>query len=114
MIEFNIFKGRITRRDYCYSYLISALTFIASLVVIWGSLYLIERFFQIAISKRMHIASLLSLTISYVILVSSMVRRCHDIGISGWWILIPFYPFLLFFWAPDKEANKYGENPRKF
>lgn len=46
------------------------------------------------------------------------VRRLHDTGRSGWWLLLSFAPFgvfiLLMFLISngDKETNKYGDNPK--
>ncbi len=48
-----------------------------------------------------------------------LVRRLHDVGKSGWWILISIIPLIggiiLFIWAvSDSEFgdNKYGANPK--
>lgn len=45
-------------------------------------------------------------------LVSQGTKRCQDLGRSLWWQLIPFYGFWLLFKEGDKNANKYGENPK--
>lgn len=37
-------------------------------------------------------------------------RRMHDIGKSGWFMLIPFYNLYLWAQPSQKEANKWG-NP---
>lgn len=41
------------------------------------------------------------------------VRRMHDTGRSGWWILLPIVN--LVFWAGDSQpgSNKYGANPKE-
>ena len=48
------------------------------------------------------------------------VRRLHDIGKSGWWILIGFIPLvgwiILLVWAcrdSQPGANAYGPNPKE-
>ena len=39
-------------------------------------------------------------------------KRCHDIGISGWWQLIPVLSWTwLFFAKGDEEENEYGDPP---
>ncbi|WP_037607564.1 DUF805 domain-containing protein [Streptacidiphilus rugosus] len=46
------------------------------------------------------------------------IRRLHDTGRSGWWLLIALtcvgYIALLVFWATEGEAaeNSYGANPK--
>ena len=39
------------------------------------------------------------------------VRRMHDVGKSGWYILIPFYNFILTLKKGQQWINKYGVNP---
>jgi uncharacterized membrane protein YhaH (DUF805 family) len=47
------------------------------------------------------------------------VRRLHDVGKSGWWILIGLIPLIGWIWllvllVKDSDAgeNKYGPNPK--
>ncbi|MGW1883523.1 DUF805 domain-containing protein [Streptomyces sp. NPDC001970] len=51
--------------------------------------------------------------------LAAAVRRLHDTGRSGWWLLISFVPLvggiiLLVFLASDgkPEENQYGVNPK--
>ena len=42
------------------------------------------------------------------------VRRMHDVGKSGWFILVPIYNLILVFTEGEKgekDENKYGTNP---
>ena len=39
-------------------------------------------------------------------------KRCHDMGKSGWWQLIPFFPFVMIFKEGDSHSNEYGDNPK--
>ena len=57
--------------------------------------------------------------INLLILLPSVavgVRRLHDIGKSGWWVLLPFTIigiFVIIYWAAQisVDDNEYGKNP---
>ena len=51
--------------------------------------------------------------------IAVSVRRLHDTGRSGWWLLIAFIPLigvivLIIFFVQDSQpgANQYGPNPK--
>jgi uncharacterized membrane protein YhaH (DUF805 family) len=44
--------------------------------------------------------------------VAQGTKRCHDIDISGWYQLIPFYTIVLLFQKGKTEPNKYGVSPK--
>lgn len=39
-------------------------------------------------------------------------KRCHDLGNSGWYQLIPLYGFWMIFQEGQIEKNRYGTNPK--
>jgi uncharacterized membrane protein YhaH (DUF805 family) len=52
---------------------------------------------------------------SLALLVPSIavaVRRMHDVGKSGWFILIPIYNFILTVTEGDSGSNEYGNDPK--
>jgi uncharacterized membrane protein YhaH (DUF805 family) len=92
------FEGRIRRTEYGLSMLFG--TF-ALLVVA-------------AIAGAVHI-----LPLYYLFLIpyfwfncAQGAKRCHDLGNSGWWQLIPLYGFWLLFQDGQTRTNEYGENPK--
>ncbi len=97
------FDGRAKRADFWYfflcCFLVGAAASILSLLI--GSWF----------------ASLVSLAL-FIPNIAMTMRRLHDIGKSGWWILICFIPVIGFIWllilmakAGDRGANAYGEDP---
>jgi tetratricopeptide (TPR) repeat protein len=48
-----------------------------------------------------------------IFMLSQAVKRCHDLGNSGWFCLIPiFNPFWLMFAEGDPMENEYGPSPK--
>lgn len=110
------FDGRARRKEYwmfqLFYYLIMAVVFLVfgMLTAVTGS----EAFMTIALG--IYFLFVLALLLP---MLAVTVRRLHDIGKSGWWILISFVPYigpivLLVFCCLDSEsgANKYGPNPK--
>lgn len=63
------------------------------------------------------VANLLSLAL-FIPSIAVAVRRMHDIGKSGWWVLIALIPilgwiaFIYFAAQPSTGANEHGEGPQ--
>ena len=58
---------------------------------------------------------LLSTFYSLAVLLPSIavaVRRMHDVGKSGWFVLIPIYNLILCCTNGDNGSNGYGEDPK--
>ena len=111
MRKYVTFSGRATRSEFWWFYLFTVLVnFAASFVgnLIFMSTYNI---FFIYLST---ITSLILLLPSLAV----AVRRLHDVGRSGWWILIAFtvigiIPLLIWYITDTKdEENIYGPNPK--
>ena len=52
---------------------------------------------------------------SLAVLIPSIavgVRRMHDVGKSGWYLLIPFYNLYLAVTEGEAKRNEYGDNPK--
>jgi uncharacterized membrane protein YhaH (DUF805 family) len=106
------FSGRAQRAEYWFFFLFNMIASILLLVVdgVLGT-------FDMASGL-----GLLYAVYSLAVLIPSVavsVRRLHDIGKSGWWLLIAFIPFvgpivLLVFFILDSQVteNTYGPNPK--
>ena len=98
--KYAVFEGRARRSEYWYFFLANFLISIL-LAFVDGALGLLD--FGI------------STIYSLAVLVPSLavaVRRMHDVGKSGWFILIPIYNFILAVTEGEQGTNKYGPNPK--
>jgi uncharacterized membrane protein YhaH (DUF805 family) len=51
--------------------------------------------------------------------IAVLVKRLHDIGASGWWVVVAFVPLLNYIavvvfgcWPGQRGDNRYGSDPR--
>lgn len=100
------FEGRARRKEYWMFVLINVIISIVLTIV----------------ETITDIAPFLTVLYSLFVLLPSLavtVRRLHDTGRSGWWVLISLIPLigsivLLVFTCQDSEEgdNQYGTNPK--
>lgn len=121
------FRGRSRRKEYWYFTLFNILIGIGLSIVagvIAGVLASSgANTGGLLVSTLLNIVNLLSVIYSLGTFIPSLavlVRRVHDIGKSGWWILIGLIPLigaivLLIFTLQDSQpgTNQYGANPKE-
>ena len=126
MRKYVTFSGRATRSEFWWFFLFTILVNLAATsqassfvpILLDGqdmteneSSYFLNNFFFLYLST---ITSLILLLPSLAV----AVRRLHDVGRSGWWILIAFsvigiIPLLIWYVTDTKdEENVYGQNPK--
>lgn len=95
------FSGRARRKEY-WMFVLFNLIFTYALMFIPMALDLVE-------------LSMLSTIYSLGVLIPSIavgVRRMHDAGKSGWFLLIPIYSLILACTDSESGSNKWGPNPK--
>ncbi len=112
------FDGRATRSEYWYFILFY---FIFSIIAATLDSLVINPMLG-ASSTEAGQGGILQMIFALGLLIPSIalgIRRFHDIGKSGWWMLIGFIPILgllalIYFYVQDSQAgsNLYGENPK--
>ena len=92
------FKGRARRKEYWMFFLINIIiSFVIGLIA--------------GLVETPVIGSIYSLAV-FIPGIAVAVRRTHDAGKSGWFVLVPFYNIYLLCIDSENGANKWGENPK--
>jgi uncharacterized membrane protein YhaH (DUF805 family) len=87
------FDGRARRSEYWWFFLATFLTAIVAMVI----------------------SPILYFIVFLAVIIPSIavgVRRMHDVGKSGWYILIPIYNLILAFTEGESGTNEYGPDPK--
>ncbi|MBE0672441.1 MAG: DUF805 domain-containing protein [Anaerolineales bacterium] len=112
--KYAVFSGRARRKEYWMFFLFNLI--IAA--VLGGTLGLIEVI--AGIPSTLSVLLITIYTIAVIIPGLAVgVRRLHDTGKSGWWLLITLVPIIgaivvLIFQLQDSQQgeNQYGPNPK--
>lgn len=90
------FEGRIRRTEYGISFII----YICAYLII----------VPLAESTSIFFIAYIPL---FWFLWAQGAKRCHDIGNTGWYQIIPFYVFWMLFVEGDVNINEYGNSPKR-
>lgn len=110
--KYAVFEGRARRKEYWFFILFNVLISIAMAVIdrLTGN-----------VSPENGLGILSGLYALGVMIpgIAVSVRRLHDTGRNGWWLLITFVPIIgaiVFFYFmvlnSDAETNEYGSSPK--
>ena len=112
--KYAVFAGRSRRSEYWFFVLFSCLIAVALAL---AGLY-VAGVTAGPPTLAEYLVDLFSLLIFLPSLAVS-VRRLHDVGMSGWWVLLNLVPFgslvVMGFSLQDSQSgdNKYGPNPKE-
>lgn len=95
------FEGRARRKEYWMFFLFNML--------ISYSLQIIAGLSDTPVLMFLYVLYALGALISST---AVSVRRMHDVGKSGWFIIVPFYNLYLACTESDMLDNQYGRNPK--
>jgi uncharacterized membrane protein YhaH (DUF805 family) len=111
MANYFSFSGRISRQTYWLGYILPALAigFAAGLIDAANGHH----------GAGIGPASLITTAFWLWPGTAAMVKRCHDRGKSGWWVLLVFVPLVGALWSlvelgclrGTDRANEYGGDP---
>ena len=102
--KYNDFSNRARRRDYWQFFLMN-----------FGLTYGLMFINGLLLGGSTLVAGLLGL-FNLVILLPSVavaIRRMHDVGKNGWYVLVPIYNFILACSEGENRSNEYGADPKQ-
>jgi uncharacterized membrane protein YhaH (DUF805 family) len=102
------FSGRARRKEYWMFFLMC--------VVISFAIGFVFSFIGMILGMGAGLGNIVGLLFTLAILIPSIsvgVRRMHDIGRSGWWLLVPIVNLIFMFFDSQPGSNEYGANPKE-
>ncbi|WP_029904255.1 DUF805 domain-containing protein [Prevotella sp. 10(H)] len=101
------FNGRARRKEFWMFYLVALGVIIAVEIL---------AIIMSAISSILGVIFFIILGLLALALIVPMfsagIRRMHDVGKSGWYLLIPIYSLILAITEGEKGDNQYGPDPK--
>lgn len=124
------FRGRARRSEFWYFYLLNfIINFTARIIVSLPLIFSLaseggETVTPVSLTGTFTVFMGLALLVINLVLaipsISVSVRRLHDTGSSGWYLLVGLIPMIgavmmLFWFCQDSQpdANKWGKNPKE-
>ena len=97
-----LFKGRARRSEFWLAYIIfmACMMIPAAMADAWGD------------SDALAVIGVIIIFGGIYFFLSEGTRRCHDLGHSGFWMLIPYYILWMLFQNSKEGPNEYGNNPK--
>ncbi len=92
------FSGRARRSEYWYFFLFNIIvSFLIGIVAGMTGFMILPNLYALAV---------------LIPGISVAVRRMHDVGKSGWFVLVPIYNIILALSEGDQGDNAYGPDPK--
>tara|TARA_B100000427_G_C15347411_1_gene523909 strand:+ start:241 stop:633 length:393 start_codon:yes stop_codon:yes gene_type:complete len=115
------FSGRARRKEYWMFYLFYVIALIVLMVLdnVLGTAWTIDAGYGQSVSMGYGWLYMIGALAHMIPGLAVSIRRLHDIGKSGWWVLISLVPliggiWLLVLWCTEgeKSENKWGSDPK--
>ncbi|MFC4816495.1 MULTISPECIES: DUF805 domain-containing protein [unclassified Flavobacterium] len=102
------FKGRARRSEYWYFFLTQFLITIVC-YILFGVFAAMD---NLGVGMIFYAIAMLFSLATMIPGLAVGVRRMHDVGKSGWFLLVPIYSLILALTEGEKGANAWGEDPK--
>ena len=117
--KYATFSGRAPRKEFWTFYLVNTAT-VLFLSAMFGSGVV---HMQGVLGFRMHTVGAPAVIFSLAVFlptVAVIVRRLHDAGRTGWWVLLGLFPvigglivMIMMLFDSQSSENEYGPNPKE-
>lgn len=105
--KYAVFSGRAQRKEYWMFFLFY--------IIIAVTISFVGMLIGFELDMGTKLSDFASLLYNLAILIPSIavgIRRMHDIGRSGWWLIVPIVGFVFLFFDSQFDENEYGPNPK--
>lgn len=119
--KYSVFSGRARRKEYWMFFLFNLIFAVLAMIIdnVLGTTFKMG-YGEIPMTLPYGYVYVLYLLAVFIPGLAVSVRRLHDVGKSGWMILISLIPFIGVIWllvlvCTDSQPgeNKYGSNPKQ-
>lgn len=107
MRKYAVFSGRARRKEYWMFFLFN--------FIVAFALGLVLGIIGVVLGMGAKLGNIASPIYGLAVLVPGIavaVRRMHDVGRSGWWVLVPVANIVFLFLDSQPGENEYGPNPK--
>jgi uncharacterized membrane protein YhaH (DUF805 family) len=111
--RYSTFKGRASRAEFWYFILVNYLVMIALFVIVGSQGEEAPKVEDSPFNFFLGLFGFFYPLIMFIPFISLCSRRLHDVNVSAWYFLIPFYNLFLFCKEGVHGENKYGQDPYK-
>ena len=112
--KYTVFQGRARRAEFWW-FLLFIFLITQAVSYIGGRFLGLEPIVSWIGGEPVVWGNILSVLANLVFFLPSLavwIRRMHDVGKSGWYVLIPVYDIILCFYAGNTGPNQYGNDPK--
>lgn len=99
------FSGRARRQEYW-------MFFLFHIIFLYGSMFISGMLAGATDTPAFMIIYVIYAFGTLIPALAVSVRRMHDVGKSGWYMLIPIYSFILAVTEGETGPNQYGPDPK--
>ncbi|MFZ2207894.1 MAG: DUF805 domain-containing protein, partial [Porticoccaceae bacterium] len=102
--KYAVFTGRARRKEYWMFFLFNII--VAFVIGFVGGI----------LQELLHV-NMAFISVSYTLAIvipsiSVAVRRMHDTGHSGWWVIVPIANIIFLFVNGEPQENRFGPDPK--